>query len=250
MQTSLYDPLSASAAQTAMTPATKPKFVEGTVYQLARALYEIHTAYESLPSSAIQDTMQRMSDIPDRKVLLIAARSQADVLARKRMLIVSTGKAQPRTSLTVFEQAQLMKQAKIKRLTSENKIFIAKSKKELAGPSTPVKKELVSKATITANKIKTLESELEEAEYSPKEITKATARLQRIKGMDQQTDESEDTILQMSIIWKQLVQALLLLKLAPKTQGSAPISFDRHPRRPKNPSQRCGVTSAVSSAGL
>ena len=54
------------------TPAPKPKFVEGTVYQLARALYEIHTAYESLPASAIQDTMQRMSDNPDRKVLLIA----------------------------------------------------------------------------------------------------------------------------------------------------------------------------------
>ena len=62
MQTSLYDPLSVATAQAAMTPAPKPKFVEGTVYQLARALYEVHTAYESLPASAIQDTMQRMSD--------------------------------------------------------------------------------------------------------------------------------------------------------------------------------------------
>ena len=44
--------------------------------------------------------------------------------------------------------------------------------------------------------------------------------------MDQQTDESEDTILQMSIIWKQLVQALLLLKLASKTQGSTPVIFE------------------------
>ena len=134
MQTSLYDPLSVATAQTAMTPAPKPKFVEGTVYQLARALYEVHTAYESLPASAIQDTMQRMSDNPDRKVLLIAARSQADVLARKRMLIVSTGKAQPRTSLTVFEQAQLMKEQMIKRLRSENSIFIAKAQIEIAEP--------------------------------------------------------------------------------------------------------------------
>ena len=116
MQTSFFDPLSVIAtAQTAMTPAPKPKFVEGTVYQLARALYEMHTAYESLPASAIQDTMHRMSDNPDRKVLLIAARGQADVLTRKRLIIVSTGKAKPRISLTVFEQAQLMKQTKIKK---------------------------------------------------------------------------------------------------------------------------------------
>ena len=235
MQTSLYDPLSVATAQAAMTPAPKPKFVEGTVYQLARALYEVHTAYESLPASAIQDTMQRMSDNPDRKVLLIAARSQADVLARKRMLIVSTGKAQPRTSLTVFEQAQLMKQAKIKRLTSENKGFNKKSKKELANPSTPINQNLFAKATNTASKIKNLELELEKAEYSPKEIKKATARLQRIKDMDQQTDESEDTILQMSIIWKQLVQALLLLKLAPKSQSGTPISFESTPKASKEP---------------
>ena len=169
MQTSLYDPLFVAAtAQTAMTPAPKPKFVEGTVYQLARALYEVHTAYESLPASAIQDTMQRMSDNPDRKVLLIAARSQADVLTRKRLIIVSTGKAQPRTSLTVFEQAQLMKQTKIKRLMSENASLFAKpkkssskkSKKELATPSTPINQNLFmdSEAANVNNKIKKLQN--------------------------------------------------------------------------------------------
>ncbi len=89
MQTSLYDPLSVATAQIATTLVPKPKFVEGSVYQLARTLYEIHTVYESQPASAIQDTMQRMSDTPDRKVLLIAARSQADVVARKRLIIVS-----------------------------------------------------------------------------------------------------------------------------------------------------------------
>jgi len=225
MQTSLYDPLSVSTAQIVTAPAPKPKFVEGTVYQLARTLYEIHTAYESLPASAIQDTMQRMSDNPDRKVLLIAARSQADVLARKRLIIVSTGKPQPRTSLTVFEQAQLMKEQMIKRLKSENSIFIAKAQIEMAEPTTPVKtkKGLVTTANRTSDQIKALQQELEEAVYSVEETAKAAARLQRIKKMDQQTDESEDTTLQMSVIWKTLVQALLLLKLAPKTQGSTPL---------------------------
>ena len=240
MQTSLYDPLFVAAtAQTAMTPAPKPKFVEGTVYQLARALYEVHTAYESLPASAIQDTMQRMSDNPDRKVLLIAARSQADVLARKRLIIVSTGKAAPRISLTVFEQAQLMKQTKIKKLFNEHQSFVKKSKKskkELATPSTPAQNLFpVRDATSIVNKIKKLQKELEEAEYSKKETDKAAARLQRIKKMDQQTDESEDTILQMSNIWKTLVQALLLMKLAPKTQGSTPVSFESTPTVSKEP---------------
>jgi hypothetical protein len=239
MQTSLYDPLSVSTAQIVTAPAPKPKFVEGTVYQLARTLYEIHTAYESLPASAIQDTMQRMSDNPDRKVLLIAARSQADVLARKRLIIVSTGKPQPRISLTVFEQAQLMKQTKIKRLVTENQIFVTKpkkSKKEVAIPSTPAQTLFPTGAASTVEiKIKKLQRELEEAVYSEKETVKAAARLQRIQKMDQQTDESEDTTLQMSIIWKTLVQALLLLKLAPKTQGSTPIVFDSVTKASKEP---------------
>jgi hypothetical protein len=119
--------------------------------------------------------MQRMSDNPDRKVLLIAARSQADVLARKQLIIVSTGKAQPRISLTVFEQAQVMKQTKIKRLMSENKSFITKSKKskkELPTPSTPAQNLFsASAATTVAIKIKRLQKEPEEAEYSEKEIT-------------------------------------------------------------------------------
>jgi hypothetical protein len=121
----------------------------------------------------------------------------------------------------------------------ENKIFTPKSKKskkEVATPSTPINQNLFnSDAVAAASKIKRLKKELEEAEYSKKEIKKATARLQRIKSMDQQTDESEDTTLQMSIIWKTLVQALLLLKLAPKTQGSAPVSFESTPTVSKEP---------------
>ena len=111
-----------------------------------------------------------------------------------------------------------------------------KQKKELATPSTPAQKLFpASAATAAATKIKKLQRELEEAEYSEKETGKAAARLQRIKKMDHQTDESEDTILQMSNIWKQLVQALLLLKLAPKTQGSTPISFESTPTASKEP---------------
>ena len=111
-----------------------------------------------------------------------------------------------------------------------------KSKKELATPSTPINQNLFmdSEATTVTNKIKKLQRELEEAEYSEKETGQATARLQCIKKMDQQTDESEDTILQMSNIWKQLVQALLLLKLASKTQGT-PVIFESTPTVSKEP---------------
>ena len=96
------DPLSAFAAQAVPIPASKSKFVEGTVYQLARALYEVHTAHESQPALAIQETLQRMSDNADRKAMLLAVRTRAEALARKRLIIINSGKAQPQQQLTVF----------------------------------------------------------------------------------------------------------------------------------------------------
>ena len=56
-----------------------------------------------------------MSDNADRRAILLAARSRAEALARKRLIIIKSGKAQPQQQLTVFEQLQLLKQAKLAR---------------------------------------------------------------------------------------------------------------------------------------
>ena len=89
------DPLSAFAAQAVPIPASKSKFVEGTVYQLARALYEVHTAHESQPALAIQETLQRMNDNTDRRAILLAARISAEALARKRVSLLKSGRTLP-----------------------------------------------------------------------------------------------------------------------------------------------------------
>ena len=76
---------------------------------LARALYEVHTAHESQPALAIQETLQRMSDNTDRRAILLAARISAEALARKRLIIIKSGKAMPQQQLTLFDQLQLLK---------------------------------------------------------------------------------------------------------------------------------------------
>ena len=135
MQTSLYDPLSVATAQAAMTPAPKPKFVKGTVYQLARALYEVHSAHESQPALAIQETLQRMNDNTDRRAILLAARMSAEALARKRVSLLKSGRTLPQQQLTLFDQLQMLKQAKITRLKSEKDKFLTNAKVECAIPT-------------------------------------------------------------------------------------------------------------------
>ena len=247
------DPFSVFTAQAAAAfPSNKPKFVEGTVYQLARALYEVHTAHEAQPSSAIQETLQRMSDNVDRKALLLAARSRAEALARRRLIVINSGKPQQQ-QLTVFEQAQLLAQQEIKKLKSEIRILNKQNKVKKAQPSTPVKKLASSKITTKVREkllqAIALERQVEEADYNPKQIEEAIARLQRIKKMDQQTDESEDTVPQMVNIWKQLAQALLLQKLAPR-QKTVPLSLTTtFLQLQRNPSQLFGDSSVVDSTG-
>ena len=85
------------------------------MYQLARALYEVHSAHESQPAIAIQETLQRTSDNTDRRAILLAARISAEALARRRLIIIKSGKAQPQQQLIVFEQLRLLKQAKLAR---------------------------------------------------------------------------------------------------------------------------------------
>jgi len=188
------DPLSAFAAQAVPIPAIKSKFVEGTVYQLARALYEVNTAHESQPALAIQETLQRMSDNTDRRAILLAARISAEALARKRLIIIKSGKALPQ-QLTLFDQLQVLKQAKIARLTSEKDRFLVSAKAEIATPNTPIarKSKLNETLLFVSKRIQRVENELAEAIYTAKQIAKATARMERIKTLEKPKDESEDT---------------------------------------------------------
>ena len=177
------DPLTAFAAQAVPIPASKSKFVEGTVYQLARALYEVHTAHESQPALAIQETLQRMSDNTDRRAILLAARLSAEALARKRLMIIKSGKAMPQQQLTLFDQLQLLKQAKITRLLGEKDKFLTNAKVECALPTTPVERRSKLNETLifVSKRVQRVQNELLEATYSDKQIAKATARLERIK---------------------------------------------------------------------
>ena len=212
---SFQDPLSAFAVQAVPIPASKSKFVEGTVYQLARALYEVHTAHESQPALAIQETLQRMNDNTDRRAILLAARISAEALARKRLIIIKSGKALPQQQLTLFDQLQVLKQAKIARLTSEKDRFLVSAKVEFATPNTPIarKSKLNETLVFVSKRIQRVENELAEAIYTTKQIAKATARMERIKTLEKPKDESEDTVPQMMGLWKQLAQALLLQKV-------------------------------------
>ena len=233
------DPLSAFAAQAVPIPASKSKFVEGTVYQLARALYEVHTAHESQPALAIQETLQRMNDNTDRRAILLEARISAEALARRRVSLLKSGKALPQQQLTLFDQLQMLKQAKITRLKSEKDKFLTNAKVEFAAPSTPVdrKNRLNETFLFVSKRIQRVENELLEAIYSDKQVVKATARLERIKKWEKQKDESEDTVPQMMGIWRQLAQALLLQKLAlsKPAKDSAVVSFENVPSTSKEP---------------
>ena len=57
----------------------KPKFVEGSVNQLARVLYAIHEEHGAQPESAILEAIKTFGDDVDRKKkILNAARSSAE----------------------------------------------------------------------------------------------------------------------------------------------------------------------------
>ena len=67
----------------------KPKFVEGSVSQLARVLYAIHEEHGAQPESAILEAIKTFGDDVDRNK---AARSSAEALARKQKTLQGSGK--------------------------------------------------------------------------------------------------------------------------------------------------------------
>ena len=93
-------------------------FVDGTVYQLARALYTVHTNHESLPSGAIADAIRTFGANPERNIILQAARYAAEALEKKRFILLNNSKSQ--TTMTVFEQMVSLRELRIEKLEKEH----------------------------------------------------------------------------------------------------------------------------------
>jgi hypothetical protein len=95
----------------------KPKFVEGSVNQLARVLYAIHEEHGAQPETAILEAIKTFGDDVDRNKILNAARSSAEALTRKQKTLQGSGKFKP--TVTVFDKAKELKLATIARLKQE-----------------------------------------------------------------------------------------------------------------------------------
>jgi hypothetical protein len=113
--------------------------------------------------------------------------------------------------MTVFEQAQQLKEVSIDQLKEE--MIEAWEASQCEGQSDTVTEAFLD----TYEKIKSyrihLKVDIVKARYSPTEIDEAKERLQRIKQIESHgSNDSEDTIPLMKQIWLQLVQALLLQK--------------------------------------
>ena len=65
-------PLGNTSNQYAALPSgmasAKQTFTDGTVQQLARALYVVHTNFETQPTEAIREAIRTFGDDPDRNV--------------------------------------------------------------------------------------------------------------------------------------------------------------------------------------
>ena len=208
----------------------KPKFVEGTLCQLAKTLYEIHTAHEAQPSAAVQEAVQRLSGDPDRKTIVNDANAVVVSLTRKaQKLLVTAASPAP----NVFGQAVIMKQATVAALQKDLEKFTA-----LADLATDQEqKSQVDMERLRAEAyIKKVQQQIVDVDYTREEIEQARLRIQKIKDMESlSVDESENTILQMSKIWHQLVQAILLCKLTSKQTGHGPVSFKDTPTASMEP---------------
>ena len=93
------------------------KFVEGTVSQLARVLYGLHRENGAQPSNAIFEAITTFGDDVDRNTILQSARCSAEALARKQKALQSNAKV--KSSISVFEQAQQLKEGCINTMTEE-----------------------------------------------------------------------------------------------------------------------------------
>ena len=99
-----------------MAPA-KQTFADGTVQQLARALYVVHRNFESQSTEAIREAIRTFGDDPDRNAILQAAQCAAEALERKGFILLNSSKSQ--NTMTVFEQMVSLKEIRIKKLEKE-----------------------------------------------------------------------------------------------------------------------------------
>ena len=155
----------------------KPKFVEGTLCQLAKTLYEIHTAHEAQPSAAVQEAVQRLSGDPDRKTIVNDANAVVVSLTRKaQKLLVTAASPAP----NVFGQAVIMKQATVAALQKDLEKFTA-----LADLATDQEqKSQVDMERLRAEAyIKKVQQQIVDVDYTREEIEQARLRIQKIKDM-------------------------------------------------------------------
>ena len=85
--------------------------------QLARNLYSLHTEYGSQPADAINMAIKTFGDDVERNTILQAARSNAEMLARKQKTLMSGAKS--KKTMTIFEQAQQTKEHSLAKLKTE-----------------------------------------------------------------------------------------------------------------------------------
>lgn len=212
------------------TTTSKPKFVEGTVNELARALYAVHTENVVHPANAVQEILKTMCDDPDRAEIVQEALKETARLTRQGLTLMGSKKAQ---TPSIFEQAKSIKESKLSRLKRErdeaNTKISSHKNKVLVGALTLRVDNLT--AQIGATK-----EELVQAIYSKEEVAEAASRIRRIKEMEAAGgDDSEETVKQLLQTWRQLVQSLLLQKLSAKQKDKTKVTFAETPRLSKEP---------------
>ena len=200
MTSSAYGPSTSSSAYgpspTGMS--VKQTFTEGTVYQLARVLYAVHTNFESQPTEAIREAIKTFGDDPDRNIILQAARGAADALDRKRFILLNSSKTQ--STMTVFDQMVSLKEQRLQ-TTDKNLRKILDSQTEMEGGATEESKTEYSQLYQLRAVLK---KQIFDADYSQQEIDEAKKRLFKIKQIEESAGSpTEDTISQMKNIWKQ-----------------------------------------------
>jgi hypothetical protein len=156
------------------------KYVEGTVSQLARVLYGLHRNFGAQPSTAIFEAINTFGDDVDRGTILQAARCSAEALSRKQKALLSNAKS--KTSMTVFEQAQQLKEASLDKLKDEMIASWKASQRE--GQDNTVSATFLDTYEQIRTYRLTLKDEVLTATYSPAEIDQAKERLQRIKQIE------------------------------------------------------------------
>ena len=207
----MFQNTSSSSQSSSTGNPNRQKFVEGTVSQLARVLYSLHREYGAQPSNAIFEAITTFGDDVERNTILQSARCSAEALARKQKALQSNAKF--KSSMTVFEQAQQLKEALIDKLKEE--MEDAWKASECKGQDHTVTESFLE----TYDQIKdyriSLIEDIVHARYSQPEIDQAKERLQRVKQIESHgSNDSEDTIPLMKQIWLQLVKDFYCRKIS------------------------------------